>query len=96
MSPRPKKTGMNFKSMRQVDVPQSRKGKHKSMVTKILGDLDRVEDGRALKVPLTDLAESKANVRSALNSATRKGGRDVATASDDDFLYVWNKDKTRK
>ena len=36
------------------------------------------------------LAESKEKVRSALNRATRKSGRNVATASDDVFLYVWN------
>jgi hypothetical protein len=29
-------------------------------------------------------------VRSALNRATRKNGQNVATASDDSFLYVWN------
>ena len=46
--------------------------------------------GSALKVPLDKLDESKEKVRSALNRATRKGGRTVATASDGDFLYVWN------
>ena len=35
-------------------------------------------------------SESKENVRSALNRAIHKGGRNVATASDADFLYVWN------
>ena len=29
-------------------------------------------------------------VRSALNRATRNGSRNVATASDGTFLYVWN------
>jgi len=29
-------------------------------------------------------------VRSALNRATRKARRNVATATDEDFLYVWN------
>jgi len=29
-------------------------------------------------------------VRSALNRATRKAGLKVQTASDGDFLYVWN------
>jgi len=41
-------------------------------------------------VPLAELSDSKERVRSALNRATRKNGRLVATASDDDFLYVWN------
>jgi hypothetical protein len=81
---------MNFKSMPQEDVPQGRNGKHKAIVTKILSDLDQIEPGVALKVPLAQLADSKENVRSALNRATRKGERNVATASDDTFLYVWN------
>jgi hypothetical protein len=81
---------MNFGSMQQVDVPRGRNGKHKTIVTSILSDLDHIESGVALKVPLADLNESKANVRSALNRATRKRGTKVATASDDTFLYVWN------
>ena len=85
-----KKNPMNFKSMAQSDVPQGRNGKHKEIVTKILSDLDQLRKGVALKVPLAQLAESKENVRSALNRATRKSGRNVATASDGTFLYVWN------
>jgi hypothetical protein len=81
---------MNFTSMAQGDVPQGRNGKHKAIVTKILSDLDQIEQGVALKVPLAQLMESKEKVRSALNRATRKGGRTVATASDETFLYVWN------
>jgi predicted lactoylglutathione lyase len=90
MSPRAKGVPMNFASMSQKDVPQGRNGKHKEIVTKILSDLDQVASGVSLKVPLAQLAESKEKVRSALNRATRQGGRSVATASDDDFLYVWN------
>ena len=90
MSAPSKKVPMNFKGMAQADVPQGRNGKHKAIVTKILSDLDQVQKGVALKVPLAQLADTKENVRSALNRATRKGGRHVATASDDTFLYVWN------
>jgi hypothetical protein len=90
MTPRSKNVPMNFGSMSQLDVPQGRNGKHKEIVTKILSDLDRLENGAAIKVPLDLLAESKEKVRSALNRATRKGGRNVATASDDTFLYIWN------
>ena len=90
MAPRTKKIPMNFKGMLQADVPNGRNGKHKQIVTKILSDLDQVEKGIALKVPLAALTESKEKVRSALNRATRKNGRTVATASDDAFLYVWN------
>ena len=81
---------MHFKTMVQSDVPQGREGKHKLIVTTILRDLDRLDSGSALKVPLAELVQSKEKVRSALNRATRKSGRRVATASDDTFLYVWN------
>lgn len=84
------KVPMNFKTMSQVDVPQGRNGKHKEIVTKILSDLDQLPPGVALKVPLADLEESKENVRSALNRAIHKSDRNVATASDETFLYVWN------
>jgi hypothetical protein len=76
--------------MAMSDVPRSRNGKHKHIVTAILHDLDDLGEGVAFKVPLAALGDSKENVRSALNRATRKSGRDVATATDDKFLYVWN------
>lgn len=90
MSPRSNKSPMNFKTMAQIDVPQGRNGKHKQVITKILSDLDQLSEGVALKVPLSELAESKEKVRAALSRAAYKGGRNVATASDAAFLYVWN------
>ena len=90
MSSRTNKTPMNFKTMAQVDVPQGRNGKHKEIVTQILSDLDQLAPGVALKVPLAELEETKENVRSALNRAIHKSDRSVATASDSEFLYVWN------
>jgi hypothetical protein len=90
MSARTNKAPMNFKTLAQLDVPQGRNGKHKEIVTQILSDLDQLPKGIALKVPLAELEESKEKVRSALNRATHKGERNVATASDANFLYVWN------
>jgi len=81
---------MHFKTMMQLDVPQGRHGKHREIVATILKDLDNLKAGSAIKVPLADLAESKEKVRSALSRATRQAGRNVATASDATFLYVWN------
>ncbi len=80
----------HFKTMAMVDVPRSRNGKHKLIVTAILRDLDELGEGVAFKVPLTELGDTKENVRSALNRATRKSNRNVATATDENFLNVWN------
>lgn len=85
-----KTASTHFKTIVQADVPQGRHGKHKLIVTKILQNLDSLKADAAIKVPLAELAESKEKVRSALNRATRKAGRKVATATDATFLYVWN------
>ena len=74
-------------------VPRSRNGKHKAIVSLIIRDLDQLKDGGALRVPLAELGDTKENVRSALNRATRKAKRNVATATDETFLYVWNVSK---
>jgi hypothetical protein len=80
----------NFKTASRSEVPTGRNGKHKSIVSKILSDLRELEGGRCLKIPLSELPDSKMNIRSALNRATRKLGKSVATATDERFLYIWN------
>ena len=84
------RTAPQFKTLALVDVPRSRNGKHKKIVATILRDLDQLGEGAAFKVPLAQLGDTKENVRSALNRATRKSNRNVATATDEKFLYVWN------
>ena len=93
MKPKPvdSKVATNgFKSISQEDVPKGRDGKHKRIITRLLADLDRLEPGSALKVPLTALPDSKENIRSALSRATRQKGLEIATSSDSDHLYIWN------
>jgi len=51
--------------------------------------LERLEDGRAIRIPLTELPDSKENVRSALNRATRKRNLPVITSSDTEYFYIW-------
>ena len=84
----------HFRTLDLGDVPHSRDGKHKKIVTMILRDLDQLKEGAALRVPLDELGNTKENVRSALNRATRNAKRNVATATDKNFLYVWNTVKT--
>jgi DNA helicase TIP49 (TBP-interacting protein) len=93
MKTRFKKATLQFEIMEQVDVPQGRNGKHKQIVSLILNDLNQLKDGGAIKVPLAELGETKEKVRSALNRATRKEGRKVATATDERYLYIWNLSK---
>ncbi len=80
----------HFKTTEQVNVPTGRNGKHKPITSRILADLNGLEAGNALKIPLEELPDTKVNIRSALNRASHKLGKSVATAADDEFLYVWN------
>ncbi len=87
---------MRFESMPQTDVPKGRDGKHKAIIEQLLSDISLLEDGTALKVPLSALPDTKENIRSALSRATKKIGIDVATSSDEDFLYVWKPNELDK
>ena len=81
---------VRFETLAESDVPRDRKSKHRDIVAAILNDLEQLKPGTAFKVRLEELGGSKANVRSALNRATRKGNRKIATATDETFLYIWN------
>jgi hypothetical protein len=83
------KTPPRFGSVLQVDVPSGRNGKHREIVTQLLSDIEQLALGSALKVPLAALPDTKENIRSALNRATRDRGISVSTSSDDDHLYIW-------
>jgi hypothetical protein len=81
----------HFAAVEQFDVPHGRKGKHRTMVSRILEDLGNRTDGQAVRIPLSSLQGEKVqNLRSALNRVTRLKKTPVATASDDKYLYVWN------
>ncbi len=85
-----KPTTDSFKSILQEEVPIGRDGKHKRIITRLLADIERLDPGSALKVPLSALPDTKENIRSALNRATRQKGLEVSTSSDADNLYIWN------
>jgi hypothetical protein len=80
---------MRYESINRADVPKGRDGKHKKIVSQILNDIDLLEPDHALKVPLAELPDSKENIRSALNRATRQRGIELSTSSDAEFLYIW-------
>jgi hypothetical protein len=85
---------VRFNSVPQADVPKGRDGKHKQIILRILGDLELLSEGSALKIPLSELPDTKENIRSALSRAARKTKMDIATSSDDGFLYVWRTGET--
>lgn len=80
---------VRYESISQHDLPAGRNGKHKSIVIELLEEIQELKPGMALKIPLEDLPDAKANIRSALNRATRKLDIEIATSSDATYFYIW-------
>src|SRR5690242_10198904 len=81
----------HFAAVESSDVPRGRKGKHRTMVARILEDLGNRSEDQAVRVPLSSLQGEKIqNLRSALNRVSRIKKLPIATASDEKYLYVWN------
>jgi hypothetical protein len=69
---------------------KSRKGKHHSLLAKIMDDLRKSQSGFAVTIPLASIGGISAlNLRSAIVRASSKEGIRVATSSDDENFYVW-------
>jgi len=84
-----KAASLKFETIQRDAVPKGRTGKHKPIVTLLLSRLELLPSGQALKIPLSALPDSKANIRAALNRATHRRGVTVATSSDSAHLYLW-------
>jgi TusA-related sulfurtransferase len=80
---------MRFKAVQKTNIPTGRNGKHKAIVLALLSDIEKLANGEALKVPLTELPDTKENIRSALNRATKQREIELATSSDEEHLYIW-------
>lgn len=81
---------LHFASRLIADIPHGRKGKHDLIVSRIIDDLEKLDLETAILVPLDGLdGEKMANVRSALNRATKERKMSVATSTDEKYFYVW-------
>ena len=58
-----------FKTTDIANVPRGRKGKHHVIVAAILADLERLEPGHALKIPIGELTDTTVNIRPPCVSA---------------------------
>ena len=83
---------LNFETTEVGNVPHERKGKHNALMERILHDLQKIEPGVALKVPVSALGSQKIeNIRAALTREIKKTRLKIGTLIDDDYFYVWRK-----
>ena len=85
---------IKFERIALDELRQGRRGKHNKLMMTILDEMSTLPDGEALKVPKAAMKGiSIQNMRAALVRATSSRGLKVATYSDHEGFYVWNRTK---
>jgi hypothetical protein len=69
---------------------RGRRGKHHELVQGIFKELEMVESGSALEIPLDDVGGiGLTNLRSAVHRGATASGLTIETLADDKNFYVW-------
>jgi hypothetical protein len=93
--PKEQKAGAKLPALkyRRVELStlrKGRRGKHHDLVEGILGELEGVQPGSALEIPLADVnGIGLANLRSAVHRASASAGMVIETVADEKNFYVW-------
>jgi hypothetical protein len=86
------KTPHKYERVLVSKVKGHRNGKHRSLITGILKDLEALGANEAIKIPLAAAdGVSLANLRSAVHRATTARKLTVETSSDKENFYIWKK-----
>jgi hypothetical protein len=80
----------DYATMKIADLRISRRGKHHTLISGILRQLENLSDRSALIIPLDSVGELPvAGLRSAITRATRARHIAIKTHSDEKKFYVW-------
>ena len=83
-----------FERVTLDDLRQGRRGKHHQLTTDVLADLRSLASGEAIKIPFAKLKDVPlANLRAAVSRAATEHGLKIATYSDEENFYVWQRTK---
>ena len=83
----------HYPSINRSAVPNTRKGKHRELVSNIIEDLQRLAGKQALRIPRSAFGSAKLeHIRAALSRASLQANVNVATSTDDEFFYVWRQE----
>lgn len=82
--------GLKYRRVELSTLRKGRRGKHHDLVEGILGELEGVQPGSALEIPLADVnGIGLANLRSAVHRASVSAGMAIETVADEKNFYVW-------
>jgi len=81
---------LKYRRVELSSLRKGRRGKHHDIVQGILGELEGVQPGSALEIPLADVnGIGLANLRSAVHRASNSAGLTIETLADQQNFYVW-------
>jgi hypothetical protein len=81
---------LKYRRVELSSLRKGRRGKHHDIVQGILGELEGVQPGSALEIPLADVnGIGLANLRSAVHRASTSAGLSIETLADEKNFYVW-------
>lgn len=87
---RAKRPILKYRRVELSSLRKGRRGKHHDLVEGILGELEGVQPGSALEIPLADVnGIGLANLRSAVHRASASAGIPIETLADEKNFYVW-------
>jgi len=85
-----KQPSLKYRRVELSSLRKGRRGKHHDVVEGILGELEGVQPGSALEIPLADVnGIGLANLRSAVHRASSSAGFSIETLADEKNFYVW-------
>ena len=85
-----KRPTLKYRRVELASLRKGRRGKHHDIVEGILAELEGVQPGSALEIPLADVdGIGLANLRSAVHRATNSAGLSIQTLADEKNFYVW-------
>jgi hypothetical protein len=85
-----KQPALKYRRVELSTLRKGRRGKHHDLVAGILGELEGVQPGSALEIPLADVnGIGLANLRSAVHRASVSAGMAIETVADEKNFYVW-------
>jgi hypothetical protein len=81
-----------YRRVQVSSLDRGRRGKHYELVEGIIRELQSVESGAALEIPLDAVnGVEMANLRSAIHRGAGAAGLEIETLADDKNFYVWKK-----
>ena len=81
---------LKYRRVELSSLRKGRRGKHHDIVEGILAELEGVQPGSALEIPLADMnGIGLANLRSAVHRASSSAGLSIETLADEENFYVW-------